>query len=300
MKTFISDLIPKIKRYSQQLDNLTLLTNQHWIVVDDNSDTKHVYIFRSNNELLISQNGRVEKAKWEYLGNDTLLIDRKDESLLFRHGFFDENILALKTDGKAEYAFFINETKSSAELNSIEHIANFLQHKYFPIRAFTTGSAVTEGSDKSHIRAVLNSYSQSDNLTSRSQEFTLKEELATPRSSYESEVRLEDGRFLQIIKDLGYYSGLTEVKVNHVTPEDGFYRLAKSNIAYEIQSGKLKMEYYIDEFKQDDGKVIEIGGNRISGIVKNSPVWLNRQPAPDGVYKKGWFSKVKVKNGRIV
>ena len=35
MKTYISDIIPKIQRFSQKLDNLTLLTNQHWVVIDD-------------------------------------------------------------------------------------------------------------------------------------------------------------------------------------------------------------------------------------------------------------------------
>ena len=130
IKTFISDIIPRIQRFSQKLDNLTLLINQHWVVIDDSSDTKHVYIFRDNNELLISQNGRVEKAKWEYLGHDTLLIDRKDESLLLRHGFFDENILALKTDGKEEYALMVNETKLSKEINSTEKVTEFLRANY--------------------------------------------------------------------------------------------------------------------------------------------------------------------------
>jgi hypothetical protein len=130
MKTFFSDLIPRIQKFSQKLDNLTLLTNQHWVVVDDIKNNKNVYIFRANNDLLISQNGKVEKAKWEYLGNNSLLIDRKDESYLFRHGFFDENILALKVDSKDEYAFLINESKYNGELNSIEHISDFLTKNY--------------------------------------------------------------------------------------------------------------------------------------------------------------------------
>ena len=134
MKTFISDLIPKLQRFSQKLDNLTLLTNQHWVVIDDISNSKNVYIFRANNDLLISQNGKVEKAKWEYLGNNSLLIDRKidrkDESYLFKHGFLDENILALKVDSKDEYAFLINENKYDGELNSIERIIDFLTKKY--------------------------------------------------------------------------------------------------------------------------------------------------------------------------
>lgn len=63
MKTFIADIIPRIQKYSQKLDNLTLLTNQHWVVVDEITNSKTVYIFRPNNELLISKNGKVEKAK---------------------------------------------------------------------------------------------------------------------------------------------------------------------------------------------------------------------------------------------
>lgn len=130
MKTFISDLIPKLQSFSQKLDNLTLLTNQHWVVIDNINNNKNIYIFRTNNELLISQNGKVEKAKWEYLGNNSLLIDRKDESYLFKHGFFDENILALKVDSKDEYAFLVNENKYDGELNSIDRIIDFLTKKY--------------------------------------------------------------------------------------------------------------------------------------------------------------------------
>lgn len=130
MKTFISDLIPKLQFFSQKLDNLTLLTNQHWVVIDDIDSIKNVYIFRTNNDLLISENGKVEKAKWEYLGNNSLLIDRKDESYLFKHGFFDENILALKVDSKNEYAFLINENKYNGELNSIDRVIDFLTRKY--------------------------------------------------------------------------------------------------------------------------------------------------------------------------
>ena len=64
MKTFFIDIIPKIQNFSQKLDQLTLLTNQHWVMVDELIENKHVYIFRGNNELLISTNGKVEKGKW--------------------------------------------------------------------------------------------------------------------------------------------------------------------------------------------------------------------------------------------
>jgi len=130
MKTYISDIIPKLQRFSQKLDDLSNLTDQHWVVVDDINNIKSVYIFRANNELLISNNGKVEKAKWEYLGNNSLLIDKKDDSYLFKHGFLDENILALKVDSKNEYAFLVNENKYGGELNSFDKIVGFLTQTY--------------------------------------------------------------------------------------------------------------------------------------------------------------------------
>jgi hypothetical protein len=130
MKTYFSDIIPKIQKFSQKLDNLTLLTNQHWVVIDDIDNIKRVYIFRTNNELLISQNGKVEKAKWEYLGNNSILIDRKEESYLFKHGFFDENVLALKIDSSNEYAFLVNETKFDNEINTANGVIEFLDKTY--------------------------------------------------------------------------------------------------------------------------------------------------------------------------
>ena len=130
MKTFLTDIFPKIQRFSEKLDNLTLLTNQHWVSIDDILSTKTVYIFRNNNELLVSTNGKVQKERWEYLGNKSLLIDKKVDSYLFKHGFFDENILALKVDSSEEYAVFVNESKYDGELNSIDRVFDFLRRKY--------------------------------------------------------------------------------------------------------------------------------------------------------------------------
>ena len=41
MKTFIADKIPRIQKYSQKLDSMTLLTNQQWVVVDQITTSKN-------------------------------------------------------------------------------------------------------------------------------------------------------------------------------------------------------------------------------------------------------------------
>ncbi len=130
MMKFIKDIIPKISRYSKKLDDVTTLTNQHWVYVDRNSTSKVVFIFRSNSDLLISVNGKVEKGKWTYLGNDYLLVERPNESHLYKHGFFDDTVLALKVDGTLDFAVFINETKIGKELNTLENVLNYLDNRY--------------------------------------------------------------------------------------------------------------------------------------------------------------------------
>lgn len=130
MKTFLADIIPRIQRYSQKLDDLTKLTNQHWVSLGDISEEKRVFIFRNNNQLLISVNGIVEKGRWEYIGNQSLLLETKKENYLMKHGFLDEDIFALKIDGSDTYAFFVNETSYKKELNNIQDIIEYLEHKY--------------------------------------------------------------------------------------------------------------------------------------------------------------------------
>lgn len=131
MKTYFLDIIPKLKRFSQKLDDLSVLTDKHWVIIDPDNKHKIVFIFRKkNDQLLISSNGKIEKGTWEYLGNNSLLIDRGGDSFLFRHGFIDNQVLALKVDGTEEYALLVNEEKFLANLSSPELIIDFLNKKY--------------------------------------------------------------------------------------------------------------------------------------------------------------------------
>ena len=156
MKTFIADIFPKIQRYSKKLDDLTLLSNQHWVAIDNLTSSKKIYIFRSNNELLISINGKVRKAKWEHLGNNSLLIDMDKDSYLFKHGFIDQNVLALKVDNSQEYALFVNENKYDGELDSVDKVIGFLSKKYLE-------SSVEKALEDHLNQGLINHHTESEN-----------------------------------------------------------------------------------------------------------------------------------------
>lgn len=131
MKSYILDIIPKIQRFSRKLDDNSSLIGQHWVLFDDSLDeTKTVFIFRPQNELIIAKNGIIEKSKWENIGNDSIVIETKENSVLLKHGFLDEKILALRRDSYNDYSIFINESKANQEFNSLKDIVDFLNRNY--------------------------------------------------------------------------------------------------------------------------------------------------------------------------
>jgi len=130
MQTYFSNIIPRLSQYSKQLNDETLLTSRHWVVIDEIANRKNIYIFRKNRDLLISTNGLVEKGKWDYLDNDKILIEQNGKAFLFRHGFFEDDFLALKIEGGEEYAFLVNEKKYDENLNSVLSGHSFLTKKY--------------------------------------------------------------------------------------------------------------------------------------------------------------------------
>ena len=130
METNLSVLIPRVRKLSQKFDNTSLILSHHWVLVDEINSKKKLYIFRKNKELLISEDGQVDIASWRYLGKNTLLVENNTEKNLYKHGFFDQNLIAIKIRDDENYSFFVDEEKFDHGLNSENKIAKYLYDKY--------------------------------------------------------------------------------------------------------------------------------------------------------------------------
>jgi hypothetical protein len=128
MQTYFLNIIPSLARFSKKLDDITLLTSKHWVILNETTQSKSTYIFRNNKELIVSENGIVVHGTWDYLGFNKILLRLNDNSFLFQHGFLEDDILALKLDGMNKYAIFINEGRS--DLNTLSRIDSHLNRKY--------------------------------------------------------------------------------------------------------------------------------------------------------------------------
>lgn len=124
MKNYIEGLLPKLKSWSRQLDRESILKNIQWTMVDNQGLTDTIYIFRNNNELLVSVSGNVTIGTWEYLDTNTLLVTISDKSFLYSKEYFDDKLLALKKQGSVSYIFFVNNNLIKNKLDFEYYISN--------------------------------------------------------------------------------------------------------------------------------------------------------------------------------
>lgn len=84
MKTFLLDIPDRFRRFDEQLDVKALLCNKSWQVFND-SGVKEIYIFQEDGSLIISLNGKVSRATWQYIpANRSLIINSDNESYMLR------------------------------------------------------------------------------------------------------------------------------------------------------------------------------------------------------------------------
>ena len=109
MKTYLFDTINRYKRFSENLDVKTVLCNKSWIVFN-NSGEKETYIFQESGILIISLNGKVTNATWQYIpANKSLIISGNEQSYMVHAAYVDNILFVLQVDGTKECAFLIDE-----------------------------------------------------------------------------------------------------------------------------------------------------------------------------------------------
>lgn len=113
MKTYLLDIANRFRRFDEELDVKALLCNKSWQVFND-SGNKEIYIFQEDGSLIISVDGRVTRASWQYLpANHSLIINgHDDQSYMMRPFFQDENLFTLQLDGTHEFSFLIDESQA--------------------------------------------------------------------------------------------------------------------------------------------------------------------------------------------
>lgn len=130
MKTYLKNLIARLERYSDKLNNTSLFIDHPWVLIDGEANY-HKYIFKRNGDLIMSINGDAQVGKWEYLPSaESLLIDRVDSKLLLNQLFCNEGVMILKYDGFKDDLFILANQKIMPDLNLVNYLKDLFYQKH--------------------------------------------------------------------------------------------------------------------------------------------------------------------------
>ena len=124
MKTYVLDILNRIRRKSEELDAKTILTNKAWKIFNDDGDEETIY-FLENGKLRVSINGITTSGTWELFVEDKsvhIMYEGQKNGILLKPKFDANGILAMQLDGTNNYSFLID--KKSDNLNNIKTLSD--------------------------------------------------------------------------------------------------------------------------------------------------------------------------------
>lgn len=141
METYLKNLLPRVRQFSQTLEKKELLVDQPWVLIDANGD-KQQYIFERDGKLIMALNGKVQYGTWKYIpAAKSLLIDRANDSLLLNHDFVSAGVCILKKDGFVDEPWMLVNERVVPDLNVYRYLRSLLPQnqniKQLPVSGVT-------------------------------------------------------------------------------------------------------------------------------------------------------------------
>lgn len=112
----------RLSHLHQNSVHLSKLIEFSWILYSpDQEQTKTTYIFREkNNELLVVNDGQVQKGTWEILIlSNSMLISNGEVEILYNIDFFCDDGFILRKENMNEYLVLIKRSKHQLQSKSL-------------------------------------------------------------------------------------------------------------------------------------------------------------------------------------
>lgn len=121
MLDYITSLLPRLQQFSKSLNDTAIFADVPWAFIDGDGE-RVTYIFRRNNELLVSKHGEVTTGHWEYLAAmQSLLIEHANRKRMYNQGFVDNVVMALRKDGTNELFLLANQ-QALPDLDAVKYL----------------------------------------------------------------------------------------------------------------------------------------------------------------------------------
>ncbi len=130
MRNYLYNIVPNLEPFDYSLHHDNQFINQEWILINGIEDARAMYVFKPNNELVISENDEVTKTRWSFINSNFLSITTEDGIVLIKAFYKDKDVLVLNQKASEEYSFFINASNYSVPINNKADVQKFLKEKY--------------------------------------------------------------------------------------------------------------------------------------------------------------------------
>ncbi|AMR27499.1 hypothetical protein A0257_10595 [Hymenobacter psoromatis] len=263
MLTFIQNLMPRLRQFSQSLDQTELFVDKPWVLIDEDKQ-QQTYIFRRSGELLMSLDGQVQIGAWDYIAPaQSLLIDRGADKLLLNHFFFTNALLVLARDGKPESKFILANRQLIPDLNVEKYLEDLDARKTIQANG---------------------------NL-----------KLNATQQLCQTVMELEDGSSIIFftVEDNSISVG-DAVYTDGNAASDGRYVFKKDG-GTNVENGVIKSIFWPQRYKLSTGEQIiaDCQGVGMNPKVSDKVFWLSGLPIGDGKYTIINVGKVRIRSGCI-
>src|SRR5690554_4643879 len=129
--SFINSNLVKAKKYTQKSISKSYLTGCTWALASETDNIQ--YIFRNNNNLLISKNGLVDKRTYELIiDNNSILISDNEKTELYNIVLVQNDFLFLNKVSENKILRFANQTKFKDSLKAeFIKLVNEIEKEYY-------------------------------------------------------------------------------------------------------------------------------------------------------------------------
>lgn len=130
MRNYLYNIVPNLEPFDYSLHHDHQFINQEWILINGIEDGKAIYMFKPNNELVISVNDEITKTRWSFINSNFLSITTEDGIVLIKAFYKDKDVLVLNQKASEDYSFFINASHYNVPINNKSDLQRYLKEKY--------------------------------------------------------------------------------------------------------------------------------------------------------------------------
>ena len=255
MKIYLKSLITKLSNYNRKLDTESLFVDKLWSVIDEKGNHQS-FVFESNGDLTMSNNGKVKMGKWKFFTQaKSIRIDRGNGDIIFlNHDFFVDAVMIFKYDGSDNNDLLVLADKMKIpNLDVISYLKKIdYENRQIKFIELLDGSLLTveNGYDKKELKRLNVKINESD---------------------------ANNGYYFDKNKQF-----LFQIEQNIIVVEAPLINYTSKNNGKIIIAHRIKGDYYIGDLIFDENlKPLQNGNYKIKSLTKTHFMY-NKISVKDG------------------